>query len=84
MGSCIICTHHRILLGRSNQGDEVGGDRGTHGRGEKGVQGFGGKRPLGRPRRRWDDGIKMDLRMIGRGVWSGFTWLNVWIIGGLL
>jgi hypothetical protein len=26
-----------------------------------------GKRPLGRPRRRWEDGIKMDLREIGRG-----------------
>jgi hypothetical protein len=24
-----------------------------------------GKRPLGRPRRRWDDGIRMDL-MLGR------------------
>jgi hypothetical protein len=24
-----------------------------------------GKRPLGSPRRRWDDGIKMDLREIG-------------------
>jgi hypothetical protein len=24
-----------------------------------------GKRPLGRPRRRWDDNIKMDLRKIG-------------------
>jgi hypothetical protein len=26
-----------------------------------------GKRPLGRPRRRWEDGIKMDLREIGWG-----------------
>jgi hypothetical protein len=26
-----------------------------------------GKRPLGRPRRRWEDGIKMDLREIGLG-----------------
>jgi hypothetical protein len=26
-----------------------------------------GKRPLGRPRRRWGDGIKMDLREIGLG-----------------
>jgi hypothetical protein len=26
-----------------------------------------GKRPLGRPRRRWEDGIKMDLREIGFG-----------------
>jgi hypothetical protein len=29
-----------------------------------------GKRPLGRPRRRWEDGIKMDLGKIGCGVWS--------------
>jgi hypothetical protein len=26
-----------------------------------------GKRPHGRPRRRWEDGIKMDLREIGLG-----------------
>jgi hypothetical protein len=26
-----------------------------------------GKRPLGRPRRRWEDGIRMDLREIGWG-----------------
>jgi hypothetical protein len=25
---------------------------------------FEGKRPLGRPRRRWEDGIRMDLREI--------------------
>jgi hypothetical protein len=28
----------------------------------------GGKRPLGRPRRRWEDGIRMDLRETGWGV----------------
>ena len=29
-----------------------------------------GKRPLGRPRRRWEDNIKMDLRKVGRvGDW---------------
>jgi hypothetical protein len=27
-----------------------------------------GKRPLGKPRRRWEDGIRMDLREIGLGV----------------
>jgi hypothetical protein len=43
-----------------------------------------GKRPFERPRRRREDGIKMDLREIGWGVWSGFTWLRVGTIGGLL
>ena len=26
-----------------------------------------GKRPVGRPRRRWEDNIKMDLQEVGRG-----------------
>jgi hypothetical protein len=43
-----------------------------------------GKRPLGRQRRRWEEGIKMDLREIGWGVWSGFTWLRIGTVGGLL
>jgi hypothetical protein len=29
------------------------------------------KRPLGRPRRRWEDGIRMDLREIGLGGLTG-------------
>jgi len=30
-----------------------------------------GRRPLGRPRRRWEDNIKMDLQEVGggRGAW---------------
>jgi hypothetical protein len=44
-----------------------------------------GKRPLERPRRRWKDGIKIDLREIGWGcVWSGFTWHRIGTVGGLL
>jgi hypothetical protein len=43
-----------------------------------------GKRPLGRTRRRWEEGIKMDLREISWGVWSGFTWLRIGTVGGLL
>jgi len=27
-----------------------------------------GKRPLGKPRRRWEDNTKMDLQEVGRGV----------------
>jgi hypothetical protein len=33
-----------------------------------------GKRPLGRPRRRWEDGIRMDLRKIGLG---GVDWIRL-------
>jgi hypothetical protein len=33
-----------------------------------------GKRPLGRPRRSWEDGIKMDLREIG---WEGVEWIHL-------
>jgi hypothetical protein len=43
-----------------------------------------GKRLLERPRGRWEDGIKMDLREIGWGLWSGFTRLRIGIVGGLL
>jgi hypothetical protein len=45
-----------------------------------------GKRPLGRPRRRWVDNIKMDLREIGwDGVeWFGLIWLRIGASGGLL
>jgi hypothetical protein len=32
------------------------------------------KRPLGRPRRRWVDNIKMDHREIG---WDGGDWIDV-------
>jgi hypothetical protein len=45
-----------------------------------------GRRPLERRRRRWEDGIKMDIRDIcwrGR-VWSGFSWLRIGIVNGLL
>jgi hypothetical protein len=36
-----------------------------------------GKRPLGRPRHRWEDGIRMDLGKTGWGVWSVFNWLRI-------
>jgi hypothetical protein len=43
-----------------------------------------GKRPPGRPRSRWEDGIRKDLREIGLGVWIGFDWLRIGAGGGLL
>jgi hypothetical protein len=35
------------------------------------------KRPLGRPRRRWENNIKIDLREIYGVVWTGFFWLRI-------
>jgi hypothetical protein len=33
-----------------------------------------GRRPLRRPRRRWEDNIKMDLREVG---WGGVDWIDL-------
>jgi hypothetical protein len=33
-----------------------------------------GKRPLGRPKRRWEDNIEIDLREI---VWVGVNWIDL-------
>jgi len=30
-----------------------------------------GKRPLGRPRPRWEDNIKMDIQKVGWRIWTG-------------
>jgi hypothetical protein len=32
------------------------------------------KRPLGRPRCRWEDNIKMDLQEVG---WGGMAWIEL-------
>jgi hypothetical protein len=36
-----------------------------------------GRRPLGRPRSRWEDNIKMDIQVVGCGSWSGPSWLRI-------
>jgi hypothetical protein len=43
-----------------------------------------GKRPLGRRRLRWEDGIRLNLGEIGWGVWRRFRWLRRGAGGGLL
>jgi hypothetical protein len=43
-----------------------------------------GKRSFGGPKRRWEDGIRMNVREIGRRVWSGYSWLRTGAGGGLL
>jgi len=43
---------------------------------------YEGKRPLGRPRHRWEDNIKMDLQEVG--VWIGSMWFRIGTVGGHL
>ena len=38
------------------------------------VEKHGGKRPLGRPRRRWEDNIKIDLQEVS---WEGTDWIDL-------
>jgi hypothetical protein len=63
----------------AGHGARVGEKRGTYrnlvGRPE-------GRRPLGRPRRRWEDNIKMDLQDEGWGAWTGLSWLRIGTGGG--
>jgi hypothetical protein len=43
-----------------------------------------GKKPLERPRRRWEGNIKIDFQEVGCGVWTGFGWLRIETGGGHL
>ena len=43
-----------------------------------------GRKPLGRPRRRWEDGIKVNFREVGWGAWTGLIWLRIGTGGELL
>jgi len=36
-----------------------------------------GKRPTGRPRRRWEDNIKMDPQEVGCGGMDWMSWLRI-------
>jgi hypothetical protein len=43
-----------------------------------------GKKPFGRPKRRWEENIKLDFREVGWGPWTGLIWLRIETDGGLL
>jgi hypothetical protein len=43
-----------------------------------------GKRPLGRPRCRWEDNIKMDLQEVGEGWKTGWSGFRIGTVGGHL
>jgi hypothetical protein len=42
------------------------------------------KRSNGRPRRRWEDNIKMDLQEVGYRAWTELSWLRIGTGGGHL
>ena len=66
-----ICTPYPNCAGGKIEKNELGGACGVYGGGERCAQGLvvkpEGKRPLGRPRRRWEANIKMDLQEVGGG-----------------
>jgi hypothetical protein len=43
-----------------------------------------GNRPLGRPRLRWEDNIKMIFKKWDGGAWTGLIWFRIGTGGGLL
>jgi hypothetical protein len=58
-------------------GEDRGGHRVLVGKPE-------GKRPLERPRRRWEDNIMMDLQKVGAVVGTGWIWIKIGTVGGHL
>jgi len=54
----------------ARMGERKGVSRGLVGKPEE-------KRPLGSPRRRWEDNIKVDIQVVTCGVWTGSSWLRI-------
>jgi hypothetical protein len=40
-----------------------------------------GRRPMVRPRYRWEDNIKINLQEVGCRVWTALSWLRIGIVG---
>jgi hypothetical protein len=36
-----------------------------------------GIRTFGKPRHRWEDNIKIDIKEVGGGTWIGLIWLRI-------
>ena len=72
----MIYCHHQTLSDQINT-NEMGGVCGTYGAAEKCIQGLEGepegKRPYARPRCKWEDNIKIDLKdSVGREMTDWF------------
>ena len=68
----------QYISGDQIEKNEMGKACSTYGGEERRIQGFGGetwgKEPLGRPRPRWEDNIKMDLQEVECG---GMDWIEI-------
>jgi hypothetical protein len=68
--------------------NEMGGACSTHGGEESCVHVSGGKpegkKPLGRPKRRWEDNIRRIFKEWDVGIRSGLGWLRIGTGGGCL
>jgi hypothetical protein len=66
--------------------NETGGACISHGGEERRIQVLAGKpegkRPLGRPRSRWQEDIKKDLQKWDVGAWTGWRWFRIGAGGG--
>jgi hypothetical protein len=79
MRSLIVCTPHPILFGWGDkiEKNKMGGHVACMGEGGIYRVLVGkpeGKRPLGRPRHRWEDNIKIDLQDVGCG---SMDWIDL-------
>jgi hypothetical protein len=71
----LYCLPNIIRVSEQMKKNEMGWACGTHGGHERVlVWRSDGKRPLGRPRRRWEDNVKRDLQGVG---WGGIDWIDL-------
>ena len=80
----MICIPNPILFGDKIEKNEKGGHVARVGEGRRVYRVLVGKpetkRPLGRPRRRGEDNIKMDLQEVGCGLWIGYKYIHIYIV----
>jgi hypothetical protein len=78
MRRLMTCTPHPLLCGDKTEKNEMGGACSSDGEGRYVYRVLvgkpEGKRPLGRPRRRWEDNTKADLQEVGCG---GMDWIEL-------
>jgi hypothetical protein len=74
----MFCTLYQYYSSDQTKKNEMGKACNTYGGEQRCIQGFRGepegRRPLGSPRRRWEDNIKMDFREVG---WGGIDCIDL-------